>query len=417
MSITSEKLAIERPQAKDVLWPRLLVITGFAPGNEHVGAILCRQILEQMPRQMARVVAIMPRGQELGESTWVDLARTRRFEYAYRPLPGIAGEAAAWLGYGIFFSRHLKRLADDCVRQGTEHRSTAVLAVMECPTVIFLAERVARRLGAPLYCFVMDSPRLQARYYGYDCWATRRLLRTFDRALTYAERLAVAGESMKEVYRQHYGKTGTILRQGLPYTPSSDDSIQGCGSDSTVLRIGLAGTLSACDTFYALLEELQRRQWRLAGRKVILRFVGAQLKMVPPGPIHIEYLGWRPVPEMIRLMSECDFLYLPQPFSEAQRECAELSFPNKICTYVPGRRPIALHAPSHASLTVFFQRYPCGPQSTESDARHLLDQMEDAVVEPDVYGNYVSAVDAAFEEELNLQRLQERVARFLRARQ
>ena len=120
----------------------------------------------------------------------------------------------------------------------------------------------------------------------------------------------------------------------------------------------------------------------------------------------------------VRLMSECDVLYMPQPFNRARsRRFAELSFPNKMCTYVPTRRPIALHAPIGASLWQFFDHYKCGPTSSHLDADELLNGIEQAVTDPAQYQQYVSQVDAAFREELNEECMADNVKSFLSIQQ
>ena len=256
----------------------------------------------------------------------------------------------------------------------------------------------------------MDGPRLHIRDYGYDRFVARGLLRSFDSAMEHAARIAVAGEAMQSAYESRYGKKGAILRQGLTYRPA--DTLKPLTSNS-ILRIGFAGSLTARDAFDELLLELGRRQWTIAGRKVILRIVGAHLKLLPMGPQHIEYFGWQAVPDMIRLMQECDFLYMPQPFTPELQEFTELSFPNKLCTYVPARRPILLHTPPNASLPAFFHRFPCGPQTTTLNARDLVHQLEQAVMNPRVYHDYTQAAENAFKEELNEERLRSEVRRFL----
>jgi hypothetical protein len=361
-----------------------------------------------------RIVALTPRGidqERVNRNDWVDANLTRRYEHAYRPVRGLVGELTSYVAHKVLCQPHLKRLVKECTRIGEAHQCEAVLAVLESPSLIFIAERVARRLSVPLYCFVMDGPNIHIRDFGYDRFLRKRLLRHFDLALERAERIAVAGEAMQQAYGSRYGKTCSILRQGMEYQAESASPHR---VNAGHLTIGFAGSLSAKDAFASLLEELDRRKWILAGRGVTIRLVGTHVRLTPTGPQHIEYFGWRSLPDLVHLLRDCDFLYMPQPFNDQDREFAELSFPNKLCTYVPARRPIMLHTPATASLPSFFARYPCGPQSTVLAAGELLDQVEAAASDETVYSSYINTVERAFQEELNRRKLRDQVRWFLR---
>lgn len=395
-----------------VEFPRLLVISGCPPGNDGVGAILERQILEHVPRQLLRVVTFTPRdtaAKRTSENDWVDAHYSRRYEYEYHPLGGLIGESVGWLAHTLLARPHLSRLTSEAVSQGLEHDCEAVLAVLESPTAIFVASEVARRLDKPLYCFVMDGPNIHIRDFGYGRFLKARLLSAFDSAMRRADRIAVAGEAMRNVYEARYGKRGSILRQGLD--ESQVRPVERVKSDRVM--IGFAGSLTARDAFVQLTDELARRQWKLAGRKVIVRIIGAHMWLRPTGPQHLEYFGWRSHDELVNLLSDCDYLYMPQPFHVRDREFAELSFPNKLCTYVPVGRPIVLHAPRTASLHSFFERFPCGPTSSDLDAEKLVNAMEAAEQDDEKYQSYVEAVQRAFVEELNLYQLEKNVQAFL----
>ncbi len=387
-------------------WPRTLVILGGIPGEDGVGAILERQILDVVPRDRIRIIAAVTRdvmAQHVAGHPRVDVLLPRRYEYAYHPLPGYVGEVFTHAANLATFRPCLRRLVGRCVDEGRAFGCEAVFAVLENPTTIFLAAAVARRLGVPLRSFVMDGPNLHARDYSYDRFTARALRRAFDAAMRRSDRIGVAGETMRDAYQRRYGKPAFILRQGLPAVIAEHSVAAPVPAkvDSRVLHIGFAGSLTAVDAFEQLLQELGRRAWRVGGRRVVLRVVGAYIKLVPHGPQHIEYYGWQSVPDMLALMRECDFLYLPQPFGEELREFSELSFPNKLCTYVPARRPLLLHAPPHASLHAFFREYPCGPVSDTLDAGKLLDQLESTLRDGTRLDAYVESIDKAHRERLN----------------
>lgn len=403
----------ESPTKKNE-WPRLLVMTGSVPGANGVGAILVKQILQQIPRELLRIATFTQKVQHsvpAESNAWVDANFIRRYEPAYRPVKGILGDVISYVAHLTVGQPYLRKLAQQCVSEGKLHGCNGVLAVMDNPTVIRIAEKVARKLGVPLYSFVMDDPALQANDFGFGRLLRASLQRSFDRAMKHSHRIAVAGESMRDAYEKLYKKRGSILRQGLPYTP--DDSSPSAVSESNKIVIGFAGSMTARDTYEQLITELDRRNWKLAGKKVIFRIIGSYLKLVPSAPQHIEYFGWRSVPELVALSKECDFLYLPQSFSEDLRAFTELSFPNKLCTYLPARRPIILHTPSYGSLGRFFSEYPCGPVTHEFEPTSLLDEVEHIVMDKKEYRNFQGAIESALENALNEDFLKSEVRSFL----
>ncbi|QDV43144.1 hypothetical protein Enr13x_29980 [Stieleria neptunia] len=389
-----------------------MVLTGSPPGNNGVGAILQRQILEEVPRDRLRIITINPRSvdpKSLKDNVWVDDCLTRKYEHAYRPVGGAVGNLISRLAHAALCRPVLREVTKQCVSAGRQHRCEAVLVVLESPTPIFVAEQVAKQLDVPLYCFVMDGPRLHTHDYGYHGALKEHLLAAFDSAMHHASRIATAGEAMQMAYQSAFNKPTSILRQGVEYREAAFPEL----STEGPIKIGLAGSITAREAFMALTDELDRREWTLANRPVIVRIAGAHLRLTPSGPQHIEYYGWRKIPEMLRLMSECDFLYMPQPFSGHLREFAELSFPNKLCTYVPARRPIMLHTPPSASLPKFFDRYPCGPRSTDLAAADLVNQTEQCIQNPAEYRSFQDTVDAAFREALNTAELKRQIYAFL----
>ncbi|MBE9203874.1 hypothetical protein IQ218_11015 [Synechocystis salina LEGE 06099] len=387
---------------------KLLVISGNAPGYDGVGAILIRQILEVLSRQNLRIIALRNRDQintKNINNPWVDLSLLRRYEPSFRPFPNLAGELISFSANRLLLGRHINKLMASVVEASKQHQCQAIFAVLDCPTVILMAEKLAKQLNLPLYCFVMDHPNLFVRDFGYDRFFKAYLLRCFDRVMNYADRIAVAGETMQTAFEKRYGKQSVILRQGLDYEKYAcrDNSHKLLNPDC--VRIGFAGSLTAKDTFEQFLASLDRCQWRLADKPVILRILGAHIKLIPTGPQHIEYFGWRSLDELVTLMEECNILYLPQSFEPSLKDFTELSFPNKLCTYIPAKRPIALHAPPGSSIVNFYSKYACGPLSTSYQCDELLDSLESTLKNRQVYKQYQDSADEVFAKEINRQQL------------
>ncbi|MFM6127567.1 MAG: hypothetical protein ACKPE3_11675 [Sphaerospermopsis kisseleviana] len=400
------------------MFPNFLVLAGHPPDQSGVGAILLSQILKVLPKQNITLVTFM-RKADNSFSTGETLNITPRFEYVYKPIPGFLGNLISLISHTFIFTPYLNSQVKKIVNIGRRRSCEAVLVVLEYPSLIFIASTVANRLNLPLYCFVMDDPQGIAKTFGYEPLRLNLLMGAFEKAIKNCYRLAVAGESMQSFYHKKYGKESVIFRQGYSYHESKTISentsqISSAQKSADFFIIGFTGTLSALDSFEQLLLSLDRRNWKIADRRVIVRFAGPSLRLASKSPRCVEYYGWLPMGEMVNLMRECTFLYLPQPFTTNKQEVTELSFPNKLCSYVSTGVPIALHTPSNGSLISFFNRFPCGPISNEFIADNLLDLMEATANNNSLYTEYQKNCQEAFRVELNSEKLQERAENFFR---
>ena len=164
-----------------------------------------------------------------------------------------------------------------------------VWAVLDCPTTIMLAKKVALQLGKPLAVLVWDAPELFCEQLGLDRWSRRRLLDVFGQTMRFASRSAVVGESMQVAYDAAFGSKSLIVRHGLAERPLETRS--SAVSQRAEWVIGFAGSLTASDAFNRLVTALDSVAWRIDDREVVLRIVGTRYVLEPRGPRRIEYFG------------------------------------------------------------------------------------------------------------------------------
>lgn len=134
----------------------------------------------------------------------------------------------------------------------------------------------------------------------------------------------------------------------------------------------------------------------------MLRLVGCRVLLDASAPQRIEYFGrQRTVSDAVKVLADCDVLYLPQPFANELRPLAHFSFPAKLATYLASGRPVVLHAPEHGSLVPFFKRYPFGTWCSSLERDDVLSTFRDLAFNADRYRSAVKAGQAARAEELN----------------
>jgi hypothetical protein len=293
----------------------------------------------------------------------------RRYETAFRPLRGIAGEVISATALRALRPAVLRECAREVMRLIDRHRPDHVLAVLESPAAIQVAARIHRDAGIPLRSLVWDDIELLCRQAALDRWTRRWLHDDFAYVLQHSRQTAVICENMRTAYAERYGISSMVLRHGVS-VPELVDGGAPSARDGDHLRIGFAGSVTAPDCLHAVVQSLDSMNWRIGNRDIALRLIGSRYLLDSRQPQRIEFLGWRSVAETCRFLRECDLLYLPQTFAADLRFFSELSFPTKLSTYVAVQRPILLHAPEYASLAEFWNGHEMGPwcKSLESDA-------------------------------------------------
>ena len=340
-----------------------------------MGEILLRDMIDFLPPERLVATAVVPSNElpasEASEAPFPLQVLARRFEYAHRPLPGCAGGAVACAARLATYERYLKRLVHQCVDWGQQHQAQRLWAILDTPTTIEIAARVAHKLQVPLYCLVWDAPEYLAQLRGLDPASKRRLIRRFGEALRASMRTAVVSKSMKTAYEAAYETPCVIVRHGLAAAlrqPAADKY-----THDHEFSIGVAGGLYCESAWKALLQALDRLDWALAGKKIRLVVLGESLHVRSRRPANIQYCGWRAVPNTIDILSGCDVTYLPQPFETSLRDLAELSFPTKLSTYVACGRPVLVHCPDYASLAPFYRERCMGALCTSLQPERIAE--------------------------------------------
>lgn len=341
--------------------PRFLLLTGTAPGEPGVGGVILKDIIEQTGPERWECCWLAPKhGPQ--QPFWNAVKATvvkRQFETSYRPVPGIAGEMISAVALKLSRAGMIAQARKTVLKRCREWQPQFIVAVLESPAVIETVRQLQQATSIPIRSIVWDDVDLFCRQANFDRWTRRRIERAFGDALRQSERVAVICENMQREYRRRYGIDSIVIRHGVaPETSSSGGETRRLNHE---YRIGFAGSNTAPDCLRALIDGLDEIGWKIDGRDVVLRMLGARYLLDSRKPQRIEYFGWRSVEETRARLAECDLLYLPQSFMTDHRIFSELSFPTKLSTYLAARQPILLHAPDYASLTGFWQRYPLGP--------------------------------------------------------
>ena len=322
-----------------------------------MGQIYMHSLCRQLPTRGGMIAALLSPDDrwslpaELGHFGTIRLPR--RYEHAFRPLRGPLGEAAALAGLNLRLQPHVRQLVSQAADAGRDAEIDAVIAVLESPAVLLMAARLADQVSVPLFSLVWDVPEHVLPGFGHRGPSARLLQQGFDNALRRSTGVAVMSSAMQRRFTADYGSRCTILRQ--PISDEWTDRRPGDAASRTGdFIIGFAGSVTAKDEMELLCRALDSVNWSLAGRRVRLRVFGLRYVCQAQTARWIEYRGYVPdIADVVAGLSECDVLFLPQPFGPEGRPFAEFSFPTKFTTYLAAQRPMLILAPAYSALAEF----------------------------------------------------------------
>jgi len=375
--------------------PRLLVLCSSLPGQHHGGGVVMEEVLRRYPPD--------------------------RFACFCTALPGAAGERPEWLRnvpcrHGPLLPRVRLRgarfympavravafrwVAPLRVRQavafGRAHRVDLVWAELQGESVI-LARDVAEGLGVPLVGTVWDDPAGWFQDRGYDRAARRFVLGRFGEALRAARNLSTAGEAMQAAYRREYGVDSVILRHGFERAATAPRPSRRDG-----VVVGFVGSVYGRDAWGAFLAALARLNASGRYPAIRIRMFGSGGLPCATDGVRIEHRGWAPAEDMLREIAETDFCYLPYWFEPRRRRHVELSFPNKLETYMAAGKAVLYHGPEYAGVVRTIRDYGLGMCVHSLSPGAVAEAVGRLISDDALRGAMEAAALRAFREEFNL---------------
>ena len=369
-------------------FPKTLLLSRTLPGVGHVGEIILADIVRRMGLDRVHCVApVSPNYCNQPDPELIGLSIrtivTDQLE-AKRWGSGKWGAVGSVFNYCTGFRAEVARCVREVIIEGQNAQVDQIFAVLESPLTFALAHRVAADLRVPLVTLVWDPPEYLVQTSGYDRWSRKSLLREFQRSLASSHRIGVVSETMRRSYSAFTSAPVQILRLGLP-VPNLSIAQLPCHLPSNEWLIGFAGSMYANDAWKSLLNALDQVNWKVAKRNVRIRVLSDKVTMSSRRDARIDYLGFRSPEEVQDILTGCHLTYLPQPFSQHQRELCRFAFPTKLANYLALGRPVFVHAPEEGALSEFVKHNLIGSHAASLEPTPILVALEQLLLEPLVY--------------------------------
>ena len=197
-----------------------------------------------------------------------------------------------------------------------------------------------------------------------------------------------ASWEMAEAYTTQSGNHSVPVIASLPERLAEKPAKN--WNNEGVVRIGMAGQFYCKTEWDVFVQSMKLSGWKINNKSVKLRVLGSAFTHYTDVPVEIEYLGWRSQTETIKLLAECDALYLPYWFSKTFEQEARYSFPSKLITYFASGRPVFCHAPGYASPSKYVTKYEAGVVCSSLDPSQILTSLSQLFSDQRSYHYYTS---------------------------
>ena len=371
-------------------------MTASPPGENGVGQVYNRDVFCHAPFDWWDCCAVLRNpGEQFTQSNMVRdaLLLQQKFESSFAP------RTAAGLPSSVAFLLKscpwAKQLGQKVLGFCRKHQHKELLAVLETPQTILIADWIGRNSNLKIHTLVWDHPEHIVASFGHLGWTRRRLLSVFYRCLKRSASIITVADSLRTYLQQHNPEVNcTSIRSPVL------DRLPVAGSqkrNSSSFVIGMAGSVTAPEEFERLQCALDDCKWMVGGKKIVLRLFGFRFVLSAKSRRNVQYHGFLPTTsDVIESLAECDACFLPQPFDKSRQLVAEYSFPTKLSTYLAACRPVIVYAPKDASIPVFLRTKSDSPMNdlviTEAESGALLKALERLATDETFYESQVDGV-------------------------
>lgn len=366
-------------QTKHSNLPRLLYVGDVSVESSYHGSALLYRLLQNYPgarlliiegnlsasRPERRLPGVRYATLRVGNTRWL---RTR-----------LAPWYSSWLT--LASAARLKRA--EALLDGFQ--PDAVLTVTHGYSWITAAQLAARR-GVRLYLICHDD---WPRVVNFNGLVKKRLEATFGAIYRQAVSRLCVSPFMCEVYRERYGRDGTLLFPSRAADcPTFDAPPERLSRNDHPFTVAFGGTINSrgyVRSLTTLAETLEAFGGRLLIFGPLTPNVASKAGLARP---NITLRGLVPSGElMARFREEADALFVPMSFDSAERGNMEAAFPSKLTDYTAVGLPLLIYGPAYCSA-VRWARGNCGvaavvdnedPQALAEAVRRMAESPEDRI--------------------------------------
>ncbi len=304
-----------------------------------------------------------------------------------------------------------KRLTEEVVGFGQMVEADMLWCVLQGQTEIRLALPVARKLGIPYIAHLWDPHYLWVDAHAVDRISQEIVFRRLAKTFKNSHGIAAASWAMAEQYQRDYGVKAIPIVTSVDSRSAIAPAKKMHETDEFI--IGAAGKLYPEEVWRALFNALNTVNWKIGKKNIKIRILSRDVTLSTDGKMNVEFLGWRPQEEAIRLLSGADVLYCPYWFDPYFETVVRLSFPGKLTTFLAAGRPVFFHGPEFASPARFLTQNDAGIICNSIESSVIVETLSKLISNPDLYARLSENGRKAFDKYLTLDSMRRYFAELL----
>lgn len=337
---------------------------------------------------------------------------TRTFFDLLAPILNVCLDILSYLREIYVETFLIPKITKDIIKFTQVHKVEKIWAILQGQTMITIAHELSVKTKIPLHSQVWDSFEWFAKATKIDRFTTKIIYKKLNRVLQKSKSCACASWEMAEKYINKYKIPCYPVISGI----DKSWKIKNPQGSKDVIIIAMAGQIYAGRELLTLLDILDELKWNFEGKKIIFRYLGYNFLdsyFSGHNPRNIEYMGYRPQRETIKILSECDLLYCPYWFDLNFKEECSTSFPSKLSTYLAAGRLVLFHGPDYASPSKFLERYDAGVLCNQPGRDNLKNCLLDIMQNPQKYSHILKNAEIAFDKYLTTDYMKEQFSKFI----
>ncbi|MDZ7721969.1 MAG: hypothetical protein U5R06_03855 [candidate division KSB1 bacterium] len=221
----------------------------------------------------------------------------------------------------------------------------------------------------------------------------------YYKAIRNFDGIFVAGEAMDNYIKNNYSQKTAILRLG--YENNIPETFT-MSKDNSEIHIFFGGSVYAKNEIEIFAQALSQFQKENSNYQLVFTIASNYKLKKTYDNISIEELGWQSERTLIAYMQNSHLGYAPYKFDDKSKHHMSYAFPSKIGFYLSAGLPIFFHGPDYSSVGKFFNNYKCGVHCSSLEVKNIVKQIEEILLDKNVYDNLLSETRVAFENEFSL---------------
>lgn len=217
--------------------------------------------------------------------------------------------------------------------------------------VLLLLPYILKVTNVPVYAMVEDTVEAEINDpYLIYC----RKKKNYYELINCVKSLGVAGETMRDYFKENFGKEGTILRPS--YEEFTKDYPKEIVNEFNVF---FAGNTYAEIELKAFIKALERIAL-YSNRKVNMYIASHKSYYSNSENLTINNLGWLTQSSLKEYMGKSHIGYLPYRLEAKFKHQMKFAFPGKAGFYISNNLPVFFHGPKYSSFNTFIKMHEVG---------------------------------------------------------